>query len=40
MLRSPGPEWETSYTTFAAANTLIPEQEHDLSHALQFPGSA
>lgn len=35
---SPGPEWETGYPKFAAAETLIPERYHDLREALQFVG--
>ncbi|GAA0738223.1 hypothetical protein GCM10010199_61030 [Dactylosporangium roseum] len=34
----PGAEWETGYPEFAAKETLIPPQFHDLHEALQLVG--
>jgi hypothetical protein len=37
-VRSPGPEWEKGYPPFAARETLIPVQFHDLGEALRLVG--
>ena len=37
-MRTPGPEWERGYPTFAAKETLIPERYHDLRTALRCVG--
>ena len=37
-MRSPASEWETGYPKYAAHETLIPAQYHDLDEALRYVG--
>ncbi len=35
---APGPEWEAGYARYAAAETLLHEEHHDLTAALEYVG--